>query len=279
MAVDAWARGLAVASFAVALASLIWNVMAFRRGGSRLRVHALLYDEVLLLWIFNAGRTSDTVERLVVGGTRGGIGGADITDSAGAPFALGPGESRRLELPATILPSQRLAAAASGWDSLWLLLGSMRQRRAELLPVGQARPPTVGWRLAPRTAAAKRYLPLAAVLAVLAVSGNGAAVAIGWTVLLALAAVRAYAAPMRRGFGRLRAERRFCYLGLPVALVATLMPEGSPLVYLVLAYLAGAVVLAWPGAVSRLLEHVAAVRLQLRARSSRVSTADSESLS
>ena len=76
-----------------------------------------------------------TPKRVVVGGQRGGIAGQELTAECGAPVTLAAGESRRLELTATVLEPARIRHARAGWDSFWLLLGSMRQRRAELLPV------------------------------------------------------------------------------------------------------------------------------------------------
>jgi hypothetical protein len=255
-AVDWWARCVALASVCLSVLSLGWAVVSFRRGGSRLRVHAFLYGEVLLLWIFNAGRTQDTIERIVVGGRRGGIAGQELTEECGAPFTLAPGESRRLELSVTVLESARLRHARAGWDSVWLLLGSMRQRRAELLPIRHAAPPRVGWRLAPRTANARRYLPVMAAVAAYAIAAGGPARSVGAAVLMPLVGCRLYAGLGKRASTRLRVERRFCFLGAPLALVTAVAPASRITAYLLAGYLGVAVLLAKPGAITGVTDQV-----------------------
>jgi hypothetical protein len=149
----------------LAIAGLAWAVSSWRRAGSRLRIHALLYREVLVLWVFNAGRTTDQVERIVLGGRRGGIDGLELTKDLGAPIKLAPGESWRHEFRwKSAVPEDRHGMLSGGWESVWLLLGSMRQRRVEVTAVGEDYPPRVGWRLAPRGVGITRYLPLAALI-------------------------------------------------------------------------------------------------------------------
>jgi hypothetical protein len=142
-----------LASPLLAIAGLAWAVSSWRGAGARLRIHALLYREVLVLWVFNAGRTTDQVERIVLGGRRGGIGGLELTKDLGAPIKLAPGESWRREFRwKSIVPEDRQRILSGGWESVWLLLGSMQQRRVEVTAVGEDYPPRVGWRLAPRGA-------------------------------------------------------------------------------------------------------------------------------
>lgn len=243
-------------------ASLWWSVVSFRRGGSRLRVHALLYREVLLVWIFNGGRTADTVEHVVLGGVHGGIRGHDLTNEFEAPFMLAPGQSKRTEITTASLPAERLALARSGWVSLWLLLGSMRERRVELLPLRQHRPPSVGWRLAPRTAGVRRYVPTIAAMAVFLCSAPGAPRALGFSVLAMLLVVRGYAGLLQPTFGRGRVERWFTAIAVPVAAGAAAIPDASAAVLAL--YGSGAVVLAVPGAVEVALEHAMQIRKRLR---------------
>jgi hypothetical protein len=55
----------ALASPLLAIAGLAWGVSSWLRAGSRLRIHALLYREVLVLWVFNAGRTTTEIGEIL----------------------------------------------------------------------------------------------------------------------------------------------------------------------------------------------------------------------
>ena len=122
----------------------------------------MAYQEVLILRVFNAGRTPDSIEHIVLGGRRGGRGGLDLSDYLELPLRLEPGESKRWRLDPRVSPlSKEWPTVCAGWTSLWLLMGSMRQRRVEVLPIPEKHPPVVGWRLVPRRTKLARYLPLA----------------------------------------------------------------------------------------------------------------------
>lgn len=175
MKADVFKDWLPVGALIVAFVALIWNVTSWRRAGSRLRVHALLYREVLVLWIFNAGRTSVQVERVVLGGFRAGIRGYELTAHLKTPIVLAPGMSYRDGLPwkELGLSPEAKRSALAGWQSVWLLLGSMQQKRVELLPIAHDYPPEVGWVLAPRGANLTRYLALATCVPVIYVAWAG----------------------------------------------------------------------------------------------------------
>jgi hypothetical protein len=212
-----YALYVSLASLFVSMTTVAWNVVSWRRAGSHLRVHALLYREVLLIWIFNAGRISDRVERIEIGGRRGGIGGYPLSTAVDAPFTLAAGESRRFELDwKSIVPKDRHGSLNAGFDSVWLLLGSMQQKRAEVLALPNLRPPEVGWRLAPRGSNVARYAPLVWALPLLAVCELGAdkpsaATTIGVLAVLALGMW----VLVTHGFRSLRRkiERRYMLLG------------------------------------------------------------------
>lgn len=252
MTIGGYALYVSLASLSVSVITLAWSVVSWRRAGSHLRVHALLYREVLLLWIFNAGRISDTVERIEIGGRKGGIGGHPLSAAVDAPFTLAPGESRRFELDwRSMVPSARRRSLNGGFDSVWLLLGSMQQKRAEVLALPDARPPEVGWRLAPRGSNVARYAPLLWVLPLLLVSVMGpekptAAGAVG---LLAASALVMWAL-VTHGFRSLRRkiERRYMLVGtIALTLVAVSAPELARSGYPLIVYVVGAGVLAKPG--------------------------------
>lgn len=248
----------AVLSPLVAAGALAWAIWSWRRAGSRLRVHALLYQEVLVLWIFNSGRTTDKVERIVLGGRRGGIDGHELTKVLEAPIVLAPGDSWRHELHwKRAVPKERQSALLGGWESVWLLLGSMQQRRAEITVLPQDYPPRVGWRLAPRGTWVTRYLPAVALLPLLAVETaapkSEAYGAVALISLWLLVAIRVVTAQPRDSWRR-RSER---WAVAAVTAVATVLWVGkvdlsgssaaaglNGALYLV----AGG--LAWPGIVS-----------------------------
>lgn len=251
----------------IAVLSLSWGIWSWRMTGSNIRVHAFLYRDVLLIRAFNAGRTADTIEQVVLGGTRGGSGGHDLTNHIDGPVRLEVGQSARWAIDPRQLPPTRTGSAARGWDNLWLLLGSMRQRRAEVLPVPQAEPPTVGWRLAPRRVRLSRYTPLTAAAAVLvAAAGWTPAAQVSITLTAAVVIIRLYASflgsqPSRR----LRTERWATMLGLVLAVVLAAgagtdpEPMGAAAQATVTAYALGAVLLAIPGGVSRLRDEAALI--------------------
>jgi hypothetical protein len=262
--VDEFARTLALVSVVFSALSLWWSMVSFRRGGSHLRVVALLYDEVLVIWVFNAGRTADNVERVVLGGRRGGSDGYDLTDVADAPFTLTPGESKRLELPTSALPTDRVGAARAGWTSVWLLLGSMRQRRAEVLPLNAPRPAPAGWRLAPRTAGARRYLPAVMAVSAFACSVPGLPRTLGGVTIGVVVVARVYLAmTFGSGFRRQQVERWFCAAAIPAAGVAAAVPQAAATGWVLALYVLGAVVLGVPGGVESLLRERHRIRARL----------------
>lgn len=265
----------AVLSPLVAAGALAWAIWSWRRAGSRLRIHALLYQEVLVLWIFNSGRTTDKVERIVLGGRRGGIDGHELTKELKAPIVLAPGESWRDTVHwRSSVPEDRHGALLGGWESLWLLLGSMQQRRAEVTVLPQNYPPRVGWRLAPRGTWVTRYLPAASLLPLLAVESAAAESeaygAVALSGLWLLVSIRAVLAQSRDSLRR-RSER---WAVAVIAAVATSiwfakadLTGSGAMAWLngVLYVVAGA--LAWPGILSSAHRWGRSVRDRFRGQS------------
>jgi len=250
------------------LLALAWGVTSWRRAGSRLRIHALLYREVLVLWVFNAGRTTDQVERIVLGGRRGGIDGLELTKDLGAPIKLAPGESWRHEFRwKSLVPEDRHRILSGGWESVWLLLGSMRQQRVEVTAVGEDAPSLVGWRLARRGVGVTRYLPLAGAISLLLVSTaapmwdfyGGCALALLWGLVL----VRAVVVLMVSGFepARRRVER---WTVAAFAMAATLIWVGradaadsfAAAPWLNSTAITVGLVLAWPGGIATVYRQI-----------------------
>lgn len=247
-----YAIWISLGSLLVSVSTGIWSVVSWRRAGSHLRIHALLYRDVLLLWVFNAGRTADRVEELVIGGRRGGIGGWSLTDKVGGGFSLGPGESKRMELDwKSLFPQSRHATLEGGFASAWLLLGSMRQRRAEVLALPDRRPPVVGWRLAPRGANLVRYLPLALsgpllAMAELSRTSPPAGALVGILLLLGLGGWVLVTTGFRSQ--RRKVERRYMAVGTLALTTLSLakplwMASGYPTAF----YFLGALVIGLPG--------------------------------
>lgn len=171
MSPDWVARGIAAASVGISLTSLAWAVVSWRRAGPSLRSHAIAYGNVLVVRVFNSGRTTDWMEQAVLGGRSGGVGGMDLTGTLSLPMRLEPGGSKRWEIELGDVGLARWPASiAGGWSSLWILCGSMTQHRAEVIPSPRLRPPTVGWQLTPRRSKASRYLPLLGAVAIAAAS-------------------------------------------------------------------------------------------------------------
>lgn len=212
MSSDWVARGIAGASAVIAMTSLLWGIASWRLTGPTLRIHSLAYKEVLLVRVFNAGRTADWIEHVVLGGSRGGIGGVDLTHPLDLPIRLEPGETKSWRLNPQEAPlKDRWSTVTAGWDSLWLLTGSMRQHRVEVMPFPERRPPSVGWRLVPRRTKLARYAPLTVGLPVvlLAASVRTRAVSVWLVALLGVVvAVRAFwVIGSGRAFWRRRIER------------------------------------------------------------------------
>lgn len=273
MTPDWIARGIAVAGAAVAVLSLTWSVIAWRLSGPHIRTHAFLYQRELVIRVFNAGRSADTIEQLVLGGRRSGMGGFDLTKLVTGPLRLEPGESKRWVIDPDRLPRERLAIARDGWESVWLLLGSMRQRRVEVLPMPQARQPDVGWHLAPRRVKVSRYTPLM-VLPVIVGCSESAWKAPGKTLLSAaiiVVVLRAVGAVWRGSSARrVRVERWVTAIGVALAAAcfasARAASESQVLSFAVEGYFALSIVLAVPGLVSRGLAAQREVATHLKTR-------------
>jgi len=172
----------------------------------------LAYGEVLVVRIFNAGRTAESIEHIVLGGRKGGARGLDLTEHLRLPHRLEPGGAKHWRLNPRDSPLvERWAVASAGWASLWVLTGSMTQRRVEVMPIPEELPPTVGWRLVPRSTKLARYAPLAATLPiVMATTAGGSSVAAWLVAALGIFVLgRAFwALGAHRSFRRRRVERR-----------------------------------------------------------------------
>lgn len=266
MSPDWVARGVAAASVLIAVTSLLWAVLSWRLTGPTLRIHSLAYREVLVLRIFNAGRTAESIEHIVLGGMKGGAGGLDLTESLSLPLRLEPGETKRWQLNPKASPlMERWVTVCAGWSSLWVLTGSMKQRRVEVMPIPEKLPPTVGWRLVPRRTKLARYAPLMAVIPIsMATTAGGNSVA-AWLIaaLGVFVAGRAFwVMGAIRSFRRRRVERWALALGWLLSVIerarASSRPVGTQMphadIAALTAFLLVAVVLAIPGAAPQTAE-------------------------
>jgi hypothetical protein len=263
MSTDWIYRPVALMSAVVALAALVWAILSWRLAGPSLRVHCLAYRQELVVRIFNAGRTADSIEHIVLGGRKGGHGGIDLSGHLELPLRLQPGETKRWRLNPDVSPLADVwPVVTSGWASLWLLMGSMRQHRVEVMPFPEQVPPAVGWRLVPRRTKAARYAPLLVGWPIAAWTASpGTNTMEKWLVasLGCIVIVRAcwVVAGTGRSFRRRRVERWALAGGLFLSLIELARTSGTqpgepmPLPDLVLVSAFGifAVVLAIPGAV------------------------------
>jgi len=262
---------VAVLSLLVAASSLVWSVSSWRRSGPLLRVHALLYDRDLVIRVFNAGRAPDRIEQVVVGGYRQGRGGIDLTAALGGPVVLEPGGSlsRTVEWR-EVVPESRQALLIQGWESLWLLRGSMTEQRTEVLSHPGRVPPRSGWELAEAGSNRKRYVPLImfapiAALAIDAIPHEGQA----WIFICITLAVLLYR--IRAGLartGRISMRRHFEHVTVTVGSTVALFAWVAHLdvTVLVAAYGCAALLLAVPGAISRLIVSAKALVGGIRTR-------------
>lgn len=266
---------VAVLSLLIAASSLMWSISSWRRSGPLLRVHALLYEQELVIRVFNAGRAPDSIDQVAIGGSRRGRGGIDITAALGAPATLRPGESRcwRLEWREQI-PQSRQVLLVQGWESLWLLRGSMTEQRTEVLSQPGRVPPTSGWDLAKASSDRDRYVPLimAVPLGALAVDATShflqAWIFIGITSLVLLHRVVRWVSRTGAVAARRRAEHAAVVIGSVVVLFAweARLDASTPITI----YILVATLLAWPGAVSGLIAGVQRFASGTRSRLSHV---------
>ena len=248
------ATTMAALSLVVATASVGWNIAAWRRSGPVLRVQALLFDDLLEVRVFNAGRTAESLEAVVLGGLRHGRKGLDLSEALGCPRVLGPGESIRVPVDWQQLaaPGRRRLLRA-GWESLWLLRGSMREQRVDVLPVGEPLPEGAGWRLAPRRSSQTRYVPLIMAVPLFAIGFDAPSHAGPVWIFFAIAGLvvgyRIHTALVRpRPSWRRRVENTTVVAGALAVLVGWL--SRADLTYSLVAYLTWAALLALPGAVA-----------------------------
>ncbi|WP_148615487.1 hypothetical protein [Nocardioides rubriscoriae] len=279
MAVDWVARGIAIASTGTSLMALMWAITSWRLSGASIRVHCLAYRGVVVIRMFNAGRTSDSIEHVVLGGLRGGLGGVDLTSQMCLPVTLPPGQGQRWQLSSNAPPfADRAGSLRAGWDSLWVLRGSMRQTRVEVIPVDATEPPRVGWRLVPRRDNLSRYAPLIVGWPIVVVAGlpDVSLTVKSYLLLTTLAGLgirAAWTAGSDRRFQRRRFERWMLVAALVCAFVETIIHvdadnTASPAAAhqaIQLAYLLAAVTLAVPGLASQLI--AVGRRLRRRVRS------------
>lgn len=281
-----------MATATIALTGVIWAVLSWRLAGPALRIHSLAYQEVLVLRVFNAGRTAESIEHMVIGGRAGGRGGLDLTRDLGLPLRLEPGETKSWRLnPLHPALSVRWPTVVAGWTSLWLLTGSMRQHRVEVMPFPERRPPEVGWRLVPRRTKLARYAPLVFgfPIAFCAASLGAQPLAQGLVVALGLlVAARGFLAlGTSPSFWRRRLERWALFGALVVSLVEMARSSGRPAggalpttdLILLLVLGTGAVILAIPGAAPEAAETTRLIRDRVHSLSSRVRRTSSGSVS
>lgn len=272
------------ASALVAVTSLAWAVLSWRLTGPALRIHSLAYRQVLILRVFNAGRTAESIEHVVLGGRRGGTGGLDLTHHLGLPLRLEPGETKSWRLNPQASPlAERWSIVSAGWASVWLLTGSMRQHRTEVMPFPEQLPPQVGWRLIPRRTKLARYAPLIVGVptAMAAAVGTSRLAGLLVAMLGTFVVVRGvYALGGNRAFHRRRVERWALAGGWLLSLVEWTRASSRPTVgelpradtaALVVFFLI-ALVLAIPGAAPQLTLTYGQVRQRARLVGVRVRT-------
>jgi hypothetical protein len=155
-----WRTAAPVTAAAIALTALLWNVLSWRLDGPALRFHCLFYRHALVIRVFNAGRIADSVEQFDLGArTR-----LPMTRLLELPTRVEPGQSLTWQVGVDHLPQDRLAGLHGGWYSLWVLTGSMREVRAEIVPMPRDEPAASGWNLVRRREKAYRWLPFATYL-------------------------------------------------------------------------------------------------------------------
>lgn len=220
---------VATATALLAVGNLVWGISSWHRSGGTLRTHALAYGEVLVIRVFNAGRTTNTIEELVIGGRRGGHGGDDVTDELSLPIMLQPGQSKTWSLRPSAEPlASRWKLARSGWVSLHMLTGAGRQIRADVLPMPAPDAPPAGWHFVPRRVKAYRYEPLFVGLPILIAAASGAGMsAIGLVagVVLIYIGNRFLIRAGRPTFARRRLETIALALTIPGALALAFRAE------------------------------------------------------
>lgn len=262
---------VAVLSLLVAAASLAWSVSSWRRSGPLLRVHALLYDEELVIRVFNSGRAPDRIEQVVLGGSRRGHGGIDLTEALGGPVAVGPGESQCWRVGwRNQVPRDRHTVIQHGWESLWLLRGSMTEQRTEVQSQPGRVPPRSGWELAEAGSDRKRYVPLLMAVPLGAVALD--AVSHRWQAWIFIAITIAVLAGMGLRWASrthpIAARRRIEHALVIFGAAAILMAWGRRLDAsgVIATYLLLAILLAVPGVISQLAACVREVREGARAK-------------
>lgn len=282
MSPDWVARGIAAASALVAVTGLGWAVLSWRLTGPALRIHSLAYRRLLILRVFNAGRTAESIEHVVLGGRKGGAGGLDLTHHLDLPLRLEPGETKLWRLNPQAPPlAERWSIVSTGWSSVWLLTGSMRQHRVEVMPFPEAMPPEVGWRLVPRRTKWARYAPLMAGFPTAMAACVGPTLFGGWLVAsfgVFVAARGIHALGGSRVFRRRRAERWALAAGWFLSFVLwTRTSNRPPGEELPIADTAGlalfvlvALVMAIPGAAPQVVLGWCEVRQQVRLFGGRV---------
>lgn len=231
------ARALALTSTVLSAAGLAWAVASWRLSGPGLRLHAVSYEGVLTVRVFNAGRQPDTLEHLVVGGTRRLIGGRDLRHHLpDLPLLLEPGRSHEFRIPADHPQLQRVSVdLRRGWASIWVLTGAMRRLRVEVLPRQEGQPGDEGWLLVARSTRFSRYLVLATATLAVACSilptDTGRTVAV--LLLLMMVFKRLVSVSPRWVFQRLRVHRVLIGLAPVVAFSsAGRMAESSAIPHL-----------------------------------------------
>ena len=263
------ATAVSMLSLIVAMSAAVWSVASWRRDGPLLRIHAHLYDEVLTVQVFNAGRTPERIERVVLGGVRRGRHGVDITADLGAPRTLEPSGviHKEVHWSETVAP-RRQWLVRQGWESLWILTGSMREHRADVLPTQQPRPPATGWHLATRHDQQTRYgplimsVPLGAL--VLDAPAHTASIDVLFAVVVLVLIYRFYRANVRPGTSvRTKVQNCSVVLGSIAVIVGWIGGSLPPGVFA--AYLLVAVALALPAVIPGLVIEGESALTQLRA--------------
>jgi hypothetical protein len=276
------ATSISLLSLILAASAVTWSIASWRRSGPMLRIHAHLYSEVLTVQLFNAGRTAERIERVILGGTRQGLHGVDITEALGGPIVLQASDALYREIPwLDAVPAPRQWLIRDGWESLWVLCGSMSEHRSDITPTGESRPPTTGWRLSRTHDQQTRYVPLimAVPFGALTVDAPTHTASIGalFAVVLLVFCYRLYAPALRpRPSMRAKFQNRSVLVASVAFSIAWVTWTPVPIMFVI--YLFIALVLAVPVVIPGLAIEIRGFATQLESirarRAQKLSSAD-----
>lgn len=209
-----------------AVISLACTVVMMWRGKPRLRIYATIDGGQITVWVRNHGQGEGRIANLILGGTRNGDGGCDVTSLVSAVPVVPAGQLWGSQFAVADMPPAARVAVRDGWASVWLHAGRRRPARAEVMVRGGRGGRPAAWRRPPAWAKFSRLLPTVAMLLLLAsapVANSGATAAgsprelgavAGWSIaglVLLSCLVAATAAHSRWDSIRQQMQRRVVY--------------------------------------------------------------------